>query len=85
MFEPVHGSAPDIAGEGVCNPVGALLSAGLMLEHLGLPDAAKDLQRAVEQVTAAGVRTRDVGGTATTDELTGAIIAALGTQQEDGT
>ena len=85
MFEPVHGSAPDIAGRGVCNPVGALLSAALMLEHLGLGDEAKDLQRAVEQVTARGVRTRDVGGTATTDEVTGATIAALGHPQEDGT
>lgn len=45
MFEPVHGSAPDTAGQGVCNPVGAIGSAALMLEHLGLPDEAKRIQR----------------------------------------
>jgi tartrate dehydrogenase/decarboxylase / D-malate dehydrogenase len=83
MFEPVHGSAPDIAGQGVCNPVGAISSGGLMLEHLGLPDEAKDLQRAVEQVAAQGILTRDVGGTATTDEVTSAIIAALGHREDD--
>jgi tartrate dehydrogenase/decarboxylase/D-malate dehydrogenase len=77
MFEPVHGSAPDIAGEGVCNPVGAIGSAALMLEHLGLPDEAARIQRAIEATCAAGVLTRDVGGTASTDDVTHAIIDNL--------
>jgi tartrate dehydrogenase/decarboxylase/D-malate dehydrogenase len=77
MFEPVHGSAPDIAGQGVCNPLGAFGSAALMLEHFGLPDEAKALHRAIEATTGQGVRTRDVGGTATTEEVTQAVIANL--------
>ncbi len=77
MFEPVHGSAPDIAGQGVANPVGAVGSAALMLEHLGLPGEAARLQAAIEAVTAAGVLTRDLGGTATTDDVTKALIDAL--------
>ena len=74
MFEPVHGSAPDIAGKGICNPVGAIGSAALMLEHFGLHDEAKAVQRAIEATTGNGVRTRDVGGTASTTEVTTAII-----------
>ncbi|GAB97536.1 tartrate dehydrogenase/decarboxylase/D-malate dehydrogenase [Kineosphaera limosa] len=77
MFEPVHGSAPDIAGQGVSNPIGALASAALMLDHLGLADEAKRLQLAIERTTGSGVLTRDVGGTATTDEVTAAVIANL--------
>jgi tartrate dehydrogenase/decarboxylase/D-malate dehydrogenase len=77
MFEPVHGSAPDIAGQGICNPIGAIGSAALMLEHFGLHDEAKDVRRAIEATTAAGIRTRDVGGQATTAELTDAIIEQL--------
>jgi len=77
MFEPVHGSAPDIAGRGVCNPVGAIGSAALMLEHLGLPDEAKRVQRAIEATCADGILTRDVGGTASTDDVTAAIIDNL--------
>jgi len=78
MFEPVHGSAPDIAGQGIANPVGAIESGALMLDHLGLPDAAKALHAAVERTLADGVMTRDVGGTASTDEVVDAIIARLG-------
>ena len=78
MFEPVHGSAPDIAGQGIANPIGALGSAALMLEHLGRPDEAKSLQLAIERTTGAGILTRDVGGTATTDEVTDSVIANLG-------
>ena len=74
MFEPVHGSAPDIAGQGVCNPVGAIGSAALMLEHLGLTDEAKAVQRAIEATTGDGICTRDVGGSASTAEVTAAII-----------
>ena len=77
MFEPVHGSAPDIAGQGVCNPVGAIGSAALMLDHLGLDTAAKAVRRAIEATTAAGIRTRDVGGTASTAEVTAAVIDRL--------
>ncbi|GLY08514.1 tartrate dehydrogenase [Actinoplanes sp. NBRC 101535] len=77
MFEPVHGSAPDIAGQGVCNPVGAIGSAALMLDHFGLHDEAKAVRAAIEVTTGSGVRTRDVGGTATTREVTAAIIANL--------
>ena len=62
VFEPVHGSAPDIAGQGVANPAGAIWSASLMLEHLGEDDAAARLMRALERVCAEGPRTRDVGG-----------------------
>ncbi|WP_123971270.1 isocitrate/isopropylmalate family dehydrogenase [Streptomyces sp. Ag109_O5-1] len=77
MFEPVHGSAPDIAGQGLADPIGAVGSAALMLDHLGLPDQAARLERAIEKTTAAGIRTRDVGGTATTEEVTKALIDAL--------
>jgi tartrate dehydrogenase/decarboxylase/D-malate dehydrogenase len=77
MFEPVHGSAPDIAGQGLANPVGAVGSAALMLEHLGLPGQAARLHAAIEAVTAAGVLTRDLGGTATTQDVTKALIDAL--------
>jgi tartrate dehydrogenase/decarboxylase/D-malate dehydrogenase len=77
MFEPVHGSAPDIAGRGVCNPVGAILSAAMMLDHLGLPDDAKAVRRAVETTCRLGVLTPDVGGTASTDEVTDTLISHL--------
>jgi len=77
MFEPVHGSAPDIAGQGLANPIGAVGSAALMLDHLGLPDQAARLHAAIEATTAAGVLTRDLGGTATTRDATSALIDAL--------
>lgn len=66
IFEPVHGSAPDIAGKGIANPVGALLSAAMMLEHLGSVSSARRLQRAVAASLRAGIMTPDLGGTATT-------------------
>jgi tartrate dehydrogenase/decarboxylase / D-malate dehydrogenase len=77
MFEPVHGSAPDIAGQGIANPIGAIGSAGLMLEHLGLPDEAARLHKAIEATTAAGLLTRDVGGSASTDEVVAAVVENL--------
>ena len=77
MFEPVHGSAPDIAGQGISNPIGTLSSGALMLEHLGLTDEAARLERAIASVTGSGVLTRDLGGSATTQDVTDAIIAAL--------
>jgi tartrate dehydrogenase/decarboxylase/D-malate dehydrogenase len=75
MFEPVHGSAPDIAGRGIANPIGAIWSASLMVEHLGEPDAAARLMRAIEDVCRNGVRTRDLGGSASTSDV-GAAVAA---------
>ncbi|MGX5356889.1 tartrate dehydrogenase [Kocuria sp. KH4] len=77
MFEPVHGSAPDIAGQGIANPIGAIASAALMLDHFGLHAEARRLEAAIEATTAAGHLTRDIGGTADTDEITRAIVAAL--------
>jgi tartrate dehydrogenase/decarboxylase / D-malate dehydrogenase len=77
MFEPVHGSAPDIAGRGLANPVGAVGSAALMLDHLGLHAEAARLDAAIETVTAAGILTRDLGGTASTEDVTKALSGAL--------
>ena len=75
IFEPVHGSAPDIAGKGLANPVGAIWSAALMLDHLGEADAAAGLMRAVETVCKDGPRTRDVGGIASTADVGDAVAA----------
>ncbi len=78
MFEPVHGSAPDIAGRGVANPIAQILTGAMMLEHLEETTAAEALVLAVERVLAVGeVQTGDLGGTATTAEMTAAVIAAL--------
>jgi tartrate dehydrogenase/decarboxylase / D-malate dehydrogenase len=77
MFEPVHGSAPDIAGLGVANPIGAIESAALMLKHLGLPEPAQQIRRAVEVTTSSGVLTRDLNGTADTETVTKTIMAHL--------
>jgi isocitrate dehydrogenase (NAD+) len=78
VFEAVHGSAPDIAGRGVANPTALLLSAVLMLRHLGEGAAADAITRAVGRVLQDGqVRTRDLGGTASTSAFTDAIAAGL--------
>ena len=78
MFEPIHGSAPDIAGRGIANPVGTLWAAAMMLEHLGLNAEAGLLMDAVTAVLAAGrVRTPDIGGTSATAEVADAVIEAL--------
>ena len=75
MFEPVHGSAPDIAGQGIANPVGALWSVVLMLEHLGHPQAAAALMAAIETtLRSPETRTRDLGGTADTQTVTDAVV-----------
>ncbi|MBQ0904404.1 tartrate dehydrogenase [Micromonospora sp. U21] len=75
MFEPVHGSAPDIAGKGVANPVGAVWSAAMMLDHLGHPAAARDVLTAMEAtLREESTRTRDLGGTADTREVTAALV-----------
>jgi tartrate dehydrogenase/decarboxylase/D-malate dehydrogenase len=77
MFEPIHGSAFDITGKGIANPVATFWTGAQMLEHLGEPAAADRLMRAVEQVCEAGILTPDVGGTATTKDVTDAVIGAI--------
>jgi tartrate dehydrogenase/decarboxylase/D-malate dehydrogenase len=74
MFEPVHGSAPDIAGMGVANPIGAIWSAAMLLEHVGEDAAAAKVMAALAEVD---VRTRDVGGTASTVQVGDAIAARV--------
>ena len=78
MFEPVHGSAPDIAGMGIANPIGALWSAQLMLDFLGEKSAASALMKGIEQNTSQGVMTRDLGGSASTQEFCDALLSTLG-------
>jgi len=78
LFEPVHGSAPDIAGRGIANPAGAVWSAVLMLEHLGEQGAADALMTALEDVCREGPRTHDLGGDAGTTEVGAAIVGRLG-------
>lgn len=77
VFEPVHGSAPDIAGKGIANPIGAILSAAMLLEFLQLPEAAARVRSAVNSALSNGVRTRDLGGAATMAEMTAAILNEL--------
>ena len=78
MFEPVHGSAPDIAGKGIANPLAAILSAGMMLEHLGLLKSAAAIRKAVAAVLKAGKpKTPDLGGNNKTVEMTEAVLSAL--------
>jgi tartrate dehydrogenase/decarboxylase/D-malate dehydrogenase len=78
MFEPVHGSAPDIAGKGVANPIGMLWSTVLMLEHLQAPEAAGALMASIEQtLRQPETRTADVGGTASTEQVTAAVLDLL--------
>lgn len=77
MFEPVHGSAPDIAGKGIANPVGALWAAAMMLDHLGEADAAKSLTNAYESALADGVATPDLLGTATTASFAAEVLTRL--------
>jgi len=79
MFEPVHGSAPDIVGQGVANPIGQVWTGALMLDHLGHADAAATLARAIEAVLDDRANhTPDLGGEATTDRVTAALEAAIG-------
>jgi tartrate dehydrogenase/decarboxylase/D-malate dehydrogenase len=77
MFEPVHGSAPDIAGRGIANPLGAIWSAALMLDHLGETEASQRVMHAVEAVCRAGILTRDVGGSASTGSVGDAVAARV--------
>ncbi len=79
MFEPVHGSAPDIAGQGIANPIGQIWSGAMMLDHLGHADAAKAVENAIETaIRDERLRTRDMGGSATTEELGKAIADIVG-------
>jgi tartrate dehydrogenase/decarboxylase/D-malate dehydrogenase len=77
VFEPVHGSAPDIAGKGIANPVGAIWSAALMLAHLGEHEASTRVLDAIEAATRGRILTRDLGGDASTAEVGDAVAARL--------
>ena len=86
MFEPVHGSAPDIAGKGIANPIGQIWSGAMMLRHLARPEAADAVESAIAHVLAkAQVRTPDIGGKATTRELGEAITTAVSIEMREKT
>jgi tartrate dehydrogenase/decarboxylase/D-malate dehydrogenase len=78
IFEPVHGSAPDIAGKKIANPIGAIWSGALMLDHLGHPEAAAEVVRAIERVLVEGPRTPDMKGKASTSEVGAEVAEAIG-------
>ncbi len=85
MFEPVHGSAPDIAGQGIANPIGAIWAGAMMIEHLGCPAAHNAIMQAIESVLAeSGCLTRDMGGTAGTADLGREVAAAVGASPLNG-
>jgi tartrate dehydrogenase/decarboxylase/D-malate dehydrogenase len=77
LFEPIHGSAPDIAGQGAANPSGAIWAGAMMLDHAGFPDAGARILSALEETLASGTKTSDLGGTATTDEMADAVMQRL--------
>jgi tartrate dehydrogenase/decarboxylase/D-malate dehydrogenase len=77
MFEPIHGSAPDIAGRGIANPMAAVWAGALMLEHLGQPEGASLVMTALRRIAKQGPRTPDLGGTASTSDLVGALTEAV--------
>ena len=77
MFEPVHGSAPDIFGKGIANPIGQIWAGALMLDHLGHPEASASVMAAIEKVLTSGPRTPDMGGTARTEDVGKAIAEAI--------
>ena len=77
LFEPVHGTAPDIAGKGIVNPIGAILSASMMVRHLGIPEMANAIEGAVESAIRAGETTRDLGGNLSTSECGDAVAKRL--------
>jgi isocitrate dehydrogenase (NAD+) len=79
IFEAVHGSAPDIAGKGIANPVAVMLAAGLMLEHVGRLDLATKLRSAIDAaINVDGAKTRDMGGTASTQDFAAAVGKRVG-------
>ena len=77
LFEPIHGSAPDLAGEGVANPAGAIWAAALMLDHLGHAETGARIVEALEATLESGTKTGDLGGSATMDEVTDAVVGRL--------
>ena len=77
LFEPIHGSAPDIAGSHSANPSGAIWAGALLLEHVGYPEAGERVLGALEETLASGMKTRDLGGSATTEMFTGAVVERL--------
>ncbi|OPY51804.1 MAG: Isocitrate--homoisocitrate dehydrogenase [Methanosaeta sp. PtaU1.Bin060] len=77
LFEPIHGSAPDIAGKGIANPIGAIRSASMMMEWLGVPGLAHQMEKAVQKALEKGARTPDLGGECGTQEVTAAVIELL--------
>lgn len=77
MFEPIHGSAFDITGKGIANPVATFWTAAEMLEWLGEKDAGEQLMEAVEAVCVDGIKTKDLGGSATTKEVTDAVVKRI--------
>jgi tartrate dehydrogenase/decarboxylase / D-malate dehydrogenase len=77
LFEPIHGSAPDIAGQGIANPASAIWAGALMLEHVGYPETGSRVLTALEDALASGTKTRDLGGSATTEEMTASVIERL--------
>ena len=79
LFEPVHGSAPDIYGKGIANPIGQIWCAAMMLEHLGHPEAAEAIMRAIEVVLGEGPRTPDMGGNATTEDVGKSVASVVAT------
>ncbi|MBN1236295.1 MAG: isocitrate/isopropylmalate dehydrogenase family protein [Methanotrichaceae archaeon] len=78
LFEPIHGSAPDIAGKGIANPVGAMRSAAMMMEWLEGPEKARRIEAAVQKALEGGARTPDLGGSSKTADVTGAVTRYLG-------
>ena len=79
MFEPSHGSAPDIAGQGIANPIGTILSVAMMFEYaFARPDIARSVEMAVERTLEEGVLTPDLGGTGRTTDVTASILRHLG-------
>jgi homoisocitrate dehydrogenase len=85
VFEPIHGSAPDIAGQGIANPVGAILSAAMLLQHLGEDAGARRVRRAAARTVSAGIVTPDMGGSAGTLDVVRAVLARLQDTKEQGT
>ena len=78
LYEPIHGSAPDIAGRGIANPIGTILSTAMLLRHsLGLETEARAVERAVRDAVSDGARTPDLGGNASTEEVATAVLALL--------
>jgi 3-isopropylmalate dehydrogenase len=78
LFEPVHGSAPPMAGKGIANPIGAILTSAMMLEYVGFQELSKEVEDAVRDAISANETTRDLGGELSTEQAGRAIAARLG-------